>query len=967
MKPKFIILLTLMFLSLEITAQQRGQGRRQEGRLEEVKITGKVLDEADKTPLAGAHVSATHFRDTTTAYQTVTGKDGEFMLTARQGRYILRVSFVGYSTLVMDGEQSVRAVSETNDLGILYMTEGALLDEVEVSGYRSTARLRGDTLDYDAQAFKVNPDASAEDLVRRMPGITVQDGKVSAQGEDVRKVLVDGREFFGEDPSIALRNLPAEVIERIEVYDRMSDQAELTGFDDGQRSKTINIVTRLDTRSGQFGRFYSGYGGDERYQVGIATNIFLNDTRISVIGMSNNINEQNFSREDIISLSAGAIRGGRGGGMGGGMGRMAQGGGAPGGAPSGHVRDFRVSSQYGDNTTHALGLNYTDSWLDNNLNLTGSYFFNISDNITDQFTDRQYYLDENESQYYIEDSESASSNNNHRMNLRLTYEIDERNSLVFVPRLTVQNNRADSYMSARNLLEGNNLLSMSETGYDTDLSGYNYSSSLIYRYRFEKPGRTLSTNLTANFNNNESLYYLDALSDYFAGEGDPSSGEEALSDYLNQRSDSETINRTFSSNLSYTEPLGERGLLQLSYNVSRADNENDKITNSWDLVTESYMDFEAELSNRLSSNYLTQKGSLGYRLRGEKYNLTLEAGYQHALLTADQQYPYDFQLRRDFQNVLPSAMLTYNVERGKSLRFSYRTSTNPPSVNQLQDVVDNSNPMLLSSGNPDLDHSYSHFFMSRYNATNTEKSTNFIAVLFGNLANDHIGNSTIIARKDTTLANGYLLKKGSQFSRPENLDGFANVRSNLIYGFPVRAIKSNLNLNGGLAWVRNPSLINERTNVANTYTLSGGLILSSNIGPNVDFSLSYNAGYNMVENTLQPHLDNNYFSQTSGTRFSLIFLNHWVVRNDVSHLMYRGLADGFNQDYVLWNMNVGRKLFNNNLGEITFSVFDLLNQNDNIIRNVSDTYMEDLRTNQLNRFFMLTFTYNLRNFNMRQE
>ena len=964
------MLLTLFLnIPLILSAQQGGrQQGGQSGIREEVTLKGVILDADDKTPLAGAHISLIHFRDTTRIFRTMTDPNGDFSLKLDRGRYTLKATFVGYQTLVLEGDQAVRASSDQNDVGILFMKEGAHLDEVEITGYRPAARLRGDTLDFDAQAFKVNPDASAEDLIRRMPGITVDGGKVTAQGEDVRRVLVDGREFFGDDPSIALRNLPAEIIDRIEVYDRMSDQADLTGFDDGERSKTINIVTRLDSRSGQFGRAYSGYGGDERYQLGLATNIFMDNSRISILGMSNNVNEQNFSREDIISLSAGAIRGGRGGGMGSGMGRAAQGGGRPDGGTTGHVSDYRISTQHGDNTTHALGINYSDSWLSDNLNFTGSYFFNISDNFTDQFTDRQYYLDETESQYYLEDSESSSRNSNHRINMRVTWDVDERNSLILLPRMTMQSNTADSYMNAMNLLEGNNLLSMSETGYDSDLSGYNYSSSLIYRHRFNRSGRSLSTNLSANFNNNQNLYYLDALSDYFAGEGDPGHGEDALSDYLKQKSDSETVNITLSSNITYTEPLGENGLLQASYNISRATSENDRITNSWDPDAESYRDFEAELSNRLSSNYLTQRGSLGYRLRGEKYNLTLEMGYQHALLTGDQEFPYAFELpERDFQNFLPRVMLTYDIERGKSLRFSYRTSTNPPSVTQLQEVVDNSNPMLLSSGNPDLDHSYSHFFMSRYNAVNTEKSTNFIAAIFGNISNDYIGNSTIIARADTTLANGYVLKKGSQFSQPVNLDGFSNIRSHITYGFPLRFIRSNLNLTSGLAWVRQPSLINDQTNIASTYSTSGGFILSSNISPDVDFSVSYNASYNMVENTLQPHLDNDYFSQISGTRLSFIFLKNWVFRSDVSHLMYRGLGDDFNQDYVLWNMNLGRKLFNNNLGEITLSVFDLLDQNKNIIRNVSDSYVEDLRTNQLTRFFMLTFTYNLRNFRVQQS
>lgn len=961
-----LLLTIILFLPSAIYSQQGGRQSGLQGtETGEVTIAGSIRDSINNYSLAGAHVTLTHFRDSTRRYQAATDISGRFSFTVPRGRYSLKATFVGYQTILLEGDNSVRAGAALTDLGTLFMTEGALIDEVEVATYRPSAVLRGDTLDYDAGAFKVNPDATAEELIRRLPGITIEEGRVSAQGEEVRRVLVDGREFFGDDPSIALRNLPAEIIERIEVYDRMSDQAELTGFDDGERSKTINIVTRLDRRSGQFGRLFSGYGGDERYQLGLATNIFTETSRISIIGMSNNINEQNFSREDIISLSAGAIRGGRDGGAGGGTGRMAQGG--TGEGITGHVSDFRVSDRHGDNTTHALGVNYSDAWLNDNLKMTGSYFFNLSDNLTDQFTDRQYYLNETDNQYYLEESESASRNSNHRMNMRLTYDINDRNSVIIVPRITHQNNSSGSLVYARSLLEGNNLLSLSETGFDSDLSGYNYGSSLVYRYRFETTGRTLSTSLRANFNNNSSLYYLDALSDYFAGEDDPGYGENALSDYLNQRSDSETVNRTLSTNIMYTEPLGEKGLLQVGYNISHAMNETDRITSSWDPVTESYSTFEAGLSNRLGSNYLTQRGSAGYRLRGDKYNLTLELAYQHASLTADQIFPYSFDLRRDFQNIMPSAMLTYNVERGKSLRFNYRTSTNPPSVNQLQEVVNNSNPVLLSSGNPDLDHSYSHFFMSRYNAVNTEKSTNFLAFLFGNISDSYIGNSTIIARSDTTLANGYLLKKGSQFSQPVNLDGYANIRTNITYGVPLRFIKSNLSLTGGTGYVRRPGLINDRTNISNTYSLSGGFILSSNIGPNVDFSVSFNTGYNIVENSLQPHLDNNYLTQSGGTRFSILFLQNWVFRSDVSLRMYRGLGDDFNQDYILWKMNMGRKLFRNNLGEITLSVFDLMNQNDNVMRNISDAYTEDLRTNQLSRFFMLTFTYNLRNFNTRQS
>ena len=959
---RLFFLISLLVFSISLSAQPGGQrpggqtGQRQSGDQAEVLVSGYVKDSSDNTSLPGAHVSLMHFRDSTRVYRATTDPDGKFSIRVLRGRYYIGASFVGYQSLVL--AEPIAANQAENVVEDLKLTPGSLLDEVQITGERPSVLVRGDTLDFDARAFRLNPDASAEDLIRRMAGITVQDGAVTAQGEEVRRVFVDGREFFGDDPSIALRNLPAEVIERIEVYDQMSDQSELTGFDDGERSKTINIVTRLDTRSGQFGRAYSGYGADERYQAGLVTNIFHNDARISILGMTNNINEQNFTREDFQSFFGGGARGGGGGG-----GRGGGGGGMPmGGMPMG---DFRGGNRPGFNTTHALGLNLSNSWNDK-LNVSGSYFMNISDNITNQFTDRQYFLDDISSQLYRENSEENSRSNNHRFSMRMNYDIDERNSIRFTPRGSIQNNNSDSYFNAFNALGDNVLLSQSETGYDSDLSGYNYSGSLLYRRQFEKRGRTASINMSSNANNNQNLYFLDALNEYFSeGETDPAN-ENVVSDYLNQRSDSETINNTISSNISYTEPFGERGLVQVSYNISRARRETDRVTHSWDDELDVYGLFEPELSNRLQSNYLTQRGQIGYSYRQDRLNMTFELGYQHAELNADQEFPYATTINRTFQNVLPGFRLNYNIARGKSLRFNYRTSTSAPSVNQLQDVVDNSNPMLLSSGNPNLNHSYSHFFMGRFNTTNTEKLTTFFAFLMGNFSSGYIGNSTTIALNDTILPGGTELRKGTQYSLPMNMDGFANLRSNLTYGFPLRFIKSNINMSSRLSYLRTPSMINGQTNFANSYTMGGGIDLSSNVSRNVDFTLSYNANYNIVENTMRPQLDNTYYLQTTGARFSFIFLDKWVWRSDISYLMYRGLGEDFNQDYALWNMNVGRKFLKNNLAELTLSVFDLLKQNDSIIRNVSGNYVEDLRTNALTRFFMLTFTYNLRNFNVRE-
>ena len=950
---RFYLFVVLIASAINVFSQtQRGQGGQMNP--EPITINGIVRDQADKSPLPGAHISLRNMRDTTRVYNAITDSKGNFSITATRGGYIMKVSFIGYQPV----EKNIRATENPFDTGISLLSQAdEFLAEVQIAGQASTAILKGDTIQFNATAFKANPDASAEDLIRKMPGITVDGTGVKTQGEDVKKVLVDGREFFGDDPSIALRNLPADMIERIQVYDRMSDQSQLTGFDDGQAVKTINIITRLDRRTGQFGKVYSGYGDAERYQAGISTNIFKNDTRISIIGMSNNINQQNFTSEDLSGFMSSGGRPGMGGGMGSGAGmRSIAGGASP--LPSGGVDrgEFIIGQRSGYNTTHSLGLNYTDIWKEK-VNVNSSYFMNIAKNDTERFTDRQYFLDETASQFYNELSLSNSNNFNHRFNARIEYKINENNTLFITPRFNIQKTESNSFSNALNTLDDNQLLSESETGYDMIWDGYTFSNGLLYRLRMNEAGRSLTTTLNTNINNNQYLYFLDALSSYYEG-------PIFTSDIIDQKSNSNTQTMGINSNVTYTEPLGSKSLLQLSYNISYSDNNSDRITNSWDIINQAYSSFENDLSNELTNGYLTNRAGIGYRLRGEKSNLQADISFQHAGLSADQKIPYEVEINRSFKTILPMFMYTYNFSKTQNLRMNYRTFTNAPSVNQLQDVVDNSNPLLLSSGNPNLKQSYSHFFMTRYSNIDAPNSKTFFAFLFGNLTNDYIGSYTLIAQKDTILPNGYLLPKGAQFSQPVNINGFGNIRGMLTYGFPFRAIKSNINLTSGLSYSRMPGIINDVTNVSNTYNVSGGMTISSNISEKVDFTLSYNATYNIAENSIRTQLNSNYFYHITGIKFNWIFGNGWVLRNDVNNLLYTGLGETFNENYWLWNLNIGKKMFADKQAELTLGVYDLLDQNKSVTRNITNTYVEDSRSNILDRFFMLTFTYNIKHFRL---
>ncbi|MEE4177858.1 MAG: TonB-dependent receptor [Bacteroides sp.] len=902
---------------------------------QDVTIRGTVIDLSDQSPLPGAHVTLISQRDTTRLVRGITDLNGKFSLRAVRGNYLLRVSYMGFETV----EQNIRAseaVNETGRIGLAQISE--VLGEVIISGVAPTTHQRGDTTAYNAAAFKTNPDANAEDLIRKMPGITVEAGQVTAQGEQVQRVLVDGREFFGDDPNIALRNLPAEMIEQIEVFDRQSDQAQLTGFDDGEAEKTINIVTRQDRRNGQFGRAYTGYGDQTRYQAGLVTNIFMGERRISIMGMSNNINQQNFSSEDLSSFFGSSGRGGRGG-----------------RGPGGFDRnEFFVGQVSGLNSTNSLGVNYSDNWNDK-AEVSGSYFFNHMKNNNESFSDRQYFLGDDASQLYLEENRSDSRNMNHRLSGRIEYEINENNTLIFSPRFRYQDSRANSYNDASSFLPDMQFLNQSVTDYERNWDGYSISNNLSYRLRLNENGRSISSRVNFNVNNNKNLYLLDALSEYYEG-------PVIVEDLIDQQSDSKTRSTGVSGSLNYNEPISEKSMLQVSYNLSYSDNESNKLTNSWDVQSQGYTLFENELSSELTNGYLTNRGELSYRFRDEKFNIQAGVSYQNASLSALQTTPYFADLSRTYQSLLPSFRMTYNLSKTRNIRIQYRTRTNAPSVNQLQDVVDNTNPLLLSTGNPDLEQTYSHYANIRFNLANPAKSRTFLLFLFGNLSNDFVATSTLIAQTDTILPNGLELPRGGQFSQPVNLDGYGSIRSMVTYGFMFNPIKTNINFNGGVGYTRSPGLINGQENTANTMSLSAGVVFSSNISENLDFTLHYRGNYNVVENTLRPQLNNNYFYHLSGAKVSWIFLKHWVLRNDLFNYMYTGLGEDFNENYWLWNVNFGRKFLANDQGELTLGVNDLLDQNKSVSRNVTSNYVEDVRSNVLNRYFMLTFTYKLRNF-----
>lgn len=924
---KFLLTVTFLLGILPFVSAQEGYN-----------VSGIVKDNVNEA-LVGASIS---LRDNNGTFigGTSADLDGNFVINnIAPGSYKLQITYLGYA----DYNKDINVLSSALTLGILKMeiSKSTSLNEVKIIEKAPPVQQKEDTTQFNAGSYKVNPDASAEDLLRKMPGMDLSSGKPQAQGEQVTKVLVDGKPFFGDDATSSLKNLPAEVIDKIQVYDEKSEQSQFTGFDDGNTSKTINIITKPGKRQGVFGRIYGGGGSDVptdnnkadfKYNGGGNVNYFQGDRRISLIGQTNNINVQNFSSQDLLGISGGS------------GGRNFGGGGRRGGGGSA----FSNGQQDGISKTNAIGFNYSDKW-GKKIDVTASYFFNNSSNLTEQITNRQFVIPEGQS--YDDTSVANTENNNHRFNMRFNYNIDSNNSILIVPSLSFQDNKSSSNQISQTLSNISDVLNQSTNTYNSNLQGYNLTSMFLYRHKFRKKGRTLSLWANGGYNKNDGDTKLYA----------PFSAIDT-SYTLDQEATIAKTGWNINSNLNYTEPISKKSFLQIQYGLRYQQSESDKRTYNRSVLTGDYTIPDTLLSNTFSTDYITNKGGFAYRYMDTNFNFNVGLDFQNANLNNERILPYTGTLTRSFNNILPTARLQYNFSKKKTLRLFYRTSTDAPSVDQLQEVVNNSNPIQQSSGNPNLVQSYQHNLNIRYNATNTNSNSTFFAMLSGSMTQDYIGNSTIIARNETVLDNGIVLREGQQFNRPENLSGYYNLRSFATYGLPISALKSNFNVNASAGYVRTPGLINAQKNYANNTSMGLGLVLSSNISEKIDFTLSSNSNYNIIQNTLNTSSDSRYLNQSSRLSLNYIFWKGIVFNTELNHQYYTGLSAGFNQNYLLWNMSVAKKVFKNQQGEIRLSVYDLLKQNTSIVPTVTETYFQNTQTNVLQQYFMLTFTYNLRFF-----
>lgn len=879
-------------------------------------ITGVVQGAKDGTTFPAATVILMNPKDSTTLKGAVTDFEGVFTIKdVKPGPYILKVQYVGYQNITQDLEVERKDLN----LGPLPMEEAATwLGEVTIATRRATGEQKGDTTQFNAGAFKTMQDASAQTLVEKLPGVTLQDGAIQAQGENVTQILVDGKPFFGNDVKAALQNLPAEVIDKVQIYDQLSDKAEMSGFDDGERQKTINIITKPNRRSGQFGKMTAGYGSRDRYLLGASVNFFNEDRRVTVTGLSNNINALDYSAD---ANSQGETR-----------------------------------TQNGIINTNTLGVNFSDNWGDK-IEIAGSYLYSLRENEGNAVRIRDYVLPSNEGQVYRENSNDIQRNEDHRFNMRFEYNPNDRNRLIFRPYASMKNDKSESYFFGRTT-ENNDPLNQTENSRQADNDDYDVGGSLFYSHRFAKKGRSFTVGGNSGYHTNLDEANRQAENIFY--------GESERQELLNQYTTRDRTGFSWETNASYTEPVGEKGQLELEYEIGNRLDDSDKIT--YDVLddpdpTEARLVADTALSNTFKSDYLSQELELGYQYRVKKFRLQVEAEYRKADLVNDQEFPQPFYIERTFTNIAPTVRMDFQFSKTSRLDIDYDTRNSAPNIGQLQDVIDVSNPLKLRTGNPNLDQAFSNRIRLRYRTRNNETDQSFFVYMSTSITDNYIGNSSIIAEEATDLGQGVILEEGSQLSAPVNLDGFWDLRSYVNYGQPLDFIKSNGNVFASVGYSHRPGMINEQLNFVDNTNLRVGFSVSSNISERIDFNFSTRSSFNFVENSLRPALDNNYFYQSTSLSYDWILWDGIVYRMDVNHRYNSGLSEDLDNSFVLLNMSLGTKILKNDRGELSLNVYDLFQQNNNIRRNVTELYVEDMQSNVLQRYFMLTFSYNLRHFN----
>lgn len=900
---KCLLMLLMILFSPMAFAQQSG-----------VNVTGSVVEQGSDTPIEQATVRLLNVKDSAMVRGVVSARNGSFTLkNVKKGSYLLHITFIGYDPLY----QPLQITGKKNpvNVGKLELSDGAIeLGEAVVIGKAPEVTVRNDTVEYNADFYKVTEGSVLEDLLKKMPGVEVDsEGKITVNGKEVKKVMVDGKEFFSDDPKVASKNLPAKMIDKLQVLDKKSDMAQMTGFDDGEEETVINLTVKPGMKQGWFGNAYGGYGSKDRYEGNAMVNRFVNNDQITFMGGANNTNNMGFS--DLASTMFS--------GMGGGGGRRGGFGAGSGITSSGNA-----------------GLNFSKEFKPDKLTLGGNTRYSHSDNDARSKSDRQNILPGDSSSYDNSEAMSRTKSDNFGVDFRLEWKPDTMTQLIFRPSFSLSHSMNDNFSDATTLDNERDTVNTNKSSNYSESNGYNLNASIDFSRKLNNKGRVFSATLSGG--NSDS--YSDGMnrSDivYF------NQTDALKNSIIDQRSRYDNKGFNYRAYVSWVEPIGHNNFIQATYSISQRKQEALKNVYNQD-ADGIYNVLDSAYSQSYRNNFISQRASLSFKSQRAKFNYTIGLNLDPSY-SSSENFVGDTTLSkitRKVVNLSPMAQFNYMFDKRTNLRIMYNGRTSQPSMTQLQPVADISDPTNITIGNPDLNPRYTNNVFIRFQQFTPEKQRAFMIMANG---------SYII--NDIVSYTSYNQETGVKTTTYKNVNGNYSGNVRMMLNTPLKNKKFSINSMTMASFANSNGYINEEKNTNRNLILSerGGIDFRSSY---LDLGVNGNIRYNATSNSLQKENNQNTFNYGAGGYTTIYLPLNFKIESDVNWSTNSGYGDGFKQNEVLWNASASKSFLKNNQGTLRFKIYDILQQRSNISRSVTASYIQDSEYNTLGSYFMVHFIY----------
>jgi len=877
-------------------------------------LKGKVLNINTQLPLESATVYITTVKDSTILEYTLTDKHGDFNFAVKKNDkpVFLKVTYMGFETFT----EEQKDLTANKDFSNIYLAESVnTLNEVTVKGEAPPIRVKNDTIEYNASLFKVRPDSNVETLLKQLPGLEVDsDGKITANGKEVTQVLVNGKPFFDRDGAMALKNLPADIINKIQVSDFKTKKEEYSKDQAASDNASINLTIDEDKNKGYFGKFLGGYGTDDRYESSFLVNFFKKNRKISLLGSSNNINAPGFSQDEVFDN------------MGGGRN-------SPGAVNRGQANGITTSNLFGFNYSDELfkdfqtnaSYNYSDTNTEN-LNKSNSTNFRPNGNFNT-----------------ISESKTDNNNTSHKANLELEYKVSPTIRLFVSPRFNTSqsDNRSESNSSTTNI-DNDFLVNDSRSKSNNRNESNSFSNSINFNKSFEKRARNLSFVFNNSNSNSNSNNLVESFTNSYKLLQDNTIEETNIN--RNQNTRNNGINDSYSAEIEYTEPVTDsiRFKVGVEYNFQNSITDNKTFDGSNGKYTE---------LNELQTTYISSKQNsiapkAGFRI--EKNNFTFDVNSSTSILQFDNNFKYLGQSTDlNKKHVLPSgsAQIRYKVDRSKFVTARYNYNLSLPSANQLL-LTNLSNVLDTIVGNPNLLPRETHSANINYRNFDFRTRSGYALYINSNFYNNDV-ISSVIYNDDNSRRSSYENVSGTyNISVGGNWSKSIKQESNLLrYGFGLNANHS-----------FSKGLIDGALYGAKSLGISPRVYLNYDYGEFFTIAPSYNFSYNETTYDISSLNARSNVVHRLNLQTTSYWPKNWTWGNDFGYTY-----NSINQSFYLWNTSLSYS-FLNKAFMAKIKVYDLLNQNQSITRNISTTSVSDVENTVLKRYAMFSLTYNIKNF-----